>query len=43
MKKYISNNLIEQKFINNMVLEHENEIKILQQSFDKLESKKLVN
>ena len=26
-----------------MVLEHENEIKLLQQSFDKLESKKLVN
>ena len=43
MRKYISSNLIEQKFINNMVLEHENEIKILQQSFDKLESKKLVN
>ena len=43
MRKYISTNLIEQKFINNMVLEHENEIKLLQQSFDKLESKKLVN
>ena len=43
MKKYISNNLIEQKFINNMVLEHETEIKLLQISFDKLEEKKLVN
>ena len=43
MRKYISSNLIEQKFINNMVLEHENEIKILQISFDKLEEKKLVN
>ena len=50
MRKYISTNLIEQKFINNMVLEdHEglkiiyNDIKNLQESFDKLEEKKLVN
>ena len=43
MRKYISTNLIEQKLINNMVLEHESEIKLLQESFDKLDSKKLVN
>ena len=43
MRKYISNNLIEQKFINNMVLEHESEIKLLQESFDKFEEKRRVN
>ena len=43
MKKYISSNLIEQRFINNMVLEHEEEIKLLQESFEKLEEKKKVN
>ena len=42
MKKYISNNLIEQKYINNMVLKHDNEIKLLQESFDKM-SKKVKN
>ena len=40
MRKYISSNLIEQKFINNMVLEHDSEIKLLQESFDKLEEKR---
>lgn len=39
MRKYISSNLIEQKYINNMVLEHEEEIKLLQESFSKLEEK----
>ena len=43
MKKYISSNLIEQKFINNMVLEHESEIKILQKSFAKLKKEKKTN
>ena len=43
MRKYISNNLLEQKYINNMVLEHDNEIKLLQESFEKLEEKKLTN
>ena len=33
MKKYISTNLVEQKYINNMVLEHENEIKLLKNTF----------
>ncbi len=39
MKKHISNNLIEQKYINNMVLKHDNEIKLLQESFDKMSGK----
>ena len=43
MKKYISANLLEQKFINNMVLEHESEIKLLQESFNKFEEKKKTN
>ena len=29
MKKYISSNLIEQRYINNMVLEHDERIKLL--------------
>ena len=43
MRKYMSNSLIEQKFINNMVLNHDNEIKLLQESFSKLEEKRKVN
>ena len=50
MRKYISSNLIEQKYINNLVLTHEDnfkevyqDIKLLQESFDKLEEKKKVN
>ena len=39
MRKYISSNLLEQKYINNMVLEHDSQIKLLQLSFDKLEDK----
>jgi len=35
MKQYISNNLLEQNHINNMVLKHDNEIKLLQDTFDK--------
>ena len=40
MRHYISDNLLEQKFINNMVLEHDSEIKILQETFNKLEEKR---
>ena len=47
MRKYISTSLIEQKYINNLVLEDHNlikenseNIKLLQESFDKLQSKK---
>ena len=43
MRKYVSNNLIEQKYYNNMVLKHDNDIKLLQQSFDKLSSKEKNN
>lgn len=43
MHKYISNNLIEQKYINNMVIEHDSQIKLLQESLDKLEEKRKVD
>ena len=43
MRKYISSNLIEQKYINNMVLEHDSQIKLLQNTFNKLEEKIKVN
>ena len=40
MRKYIGSNLIEQKYINHLVLEHEDKIKLLETSFEKLETKK---
>jgi hypothetical protein len=43
MRKYISSDLINQKYINNMVIKHDNDIKLLQESFNKLESKELKN
>ena len=43
MRKYISSNLLEQKYINNMVFEHDSQIKLLQSTFNKLEEKKKVN
>ena len=43
MKKYISNNLLEQKYINNQVMKNTEDIKILQESFSKFEEKKKVN
>ena len=43
MRHYLKDNLIEQKYINNMVLEHDNSIKLLQETFDKLEEKRKVN
>ena len=43
MRKYISNNLIEQKHINNLVLEHDTEIKLLKESFSKIEEKRKTN
>lgn len=39
MKKYISNNLIEQKYINKLVLEDHENLKLLQESFNKLQEK----
>ncbi len=43
MRKYISNELIPQKYINNLVIKHDNEIKLLQESFAKFEEKKKDN
>ena len=43
MRKYISNNLIEQEFINEMVLTHDKDIKLLQKSFDELSKKEVKN
>lgn len=39
MRKYISSNLLEQKYINNMVLEHEKEIKLLKNTFSSFKEK----
>lgn len=43
MRKYISSNLLEQKYINELVLEDHDKIKVLEDSFQKLEEKKKVN
>ena len=43
MRKYISSNLIEQKYINELVLEDHDKIKVLEDSFQRLEEKKKVN
>ena len=43
MKKYISNNLINQKYYNDMTIRHDSEIKLLQESFNKFEEKKINN
>ena len=43
MRKYISSNLIEQQYINNLVLEDHENIKLLQESFSKFEEKKINN
>ena len=43
MRKYISNNLLEQKYINNQVMKNTEDIKLLQDSFSKFEEKKKVN
>ena len=40
MRKYISSNLIEQREINNMVIRHDKDIRLLQETFKKLEDKK---
>ena len=40
MRKFISSNLIEQRYINNLVFEHDSEIKLLKESFGKIEEKK---
>ncbi len=43
MRKYISANLLEQKYINNQVMKNTENIKLLQESFSKLEEKRKVN
>ena len=43
MRKYISSNLIEQKYINNLVLEDHDKILSLETSFKKIEEKKVTN
>ena len=43
MRHLISNNLIEQKYINNLVLEDHDKIKKLEDSFNKFEEKKKIN
>ena len=43
MKKYVSSNLLNQKYYNDMTIRHDSEIKILQESFDKLEEQREVN
>lgn len=43
MRKYISSTLVNQNFINNLVYKHDEEIKLLKDSFDKLQEKKKVN
>jgi len=40
MRKYISNNLLEQKYINNLVMEHDSDIKLIKASLDGLNSSK---
>ena len=43
MHKYISNEYIEQRYMQNMLIKHDNDIKLLQESFEKLEEKQSVN
>jgi len=40
MKNYINNNFIEQKYINNLVLDLDERVCLLEESFDKLSTKK---
>ena len=42
IRKYISTNLIEQKYINSQVIKNTEDIKLLQESFKKFEEKKIV-
>lgn len=43
MRKYISHNLIEQKYINNLVLEDHGKIQVLESTLEKFEEKRKVN
>ena len=43
MRKFISTNLLEQKYVNNLVMEHDYDIKLLKESFSKFEEKRKIN
>lgn len=43
MRHYISNNLLEQKYINNQVMKNTEDIRLLQESFSKFEEKKQIS
>ena len=43
LKHYISDNLIEQKFVNKLVLKNTEDIKLLKESFKKFEEKRKIN
>ena len=43
MRRYIGSDLINQKFYNDMTIRHDSEIKLLQESFNKLEENKEIN
>jgi len=43
MRHYIGDNLLNQKYYNEMTIRHDSEIKLLQKSFDKLEELKEIN
>ena len=43
MRKYISSNLLEQKYINNQVMKNTEDIKLLQESFKEFDKKKELN
>lgn len=43
MRKLIKSNLLEQQYINELVLEHDKDIKILQEAFDEMEVKEKIN
>lgn len=43
IRKYISSNLLEERYISNLVFEHEARIKSLEYAFSKLEEKKKTN
>ena len=43
MHKYISNEYLEQRYMQNMLIRHDNDIKLLQESFKKFEEKKTTN
>ena len=43
MRHYLSNDYLNQKYYNEMIIRHDSEIKILQESFDKLHEKKKIS